>query len=98
MQCRGQAREPVRRAGRPGAEQPRGVDPFDPGQQDDAQQPGDTEPDLGLAVLQSEELDDAQFWTWEEAEAKMPANTAARIPAARQARKNQRTIYLPAFS
>ena len=50
VQCRGQAREPVRRAGRPRAEQPRGVDPFDPGQQVDAQQPGDAEPDLGLAV------------------------------------------------
>jgi 8-oxo-dGTP diphosphatase len=54
--------------------------------------------DPSVLRLQSEELDDARFWTWEEAEAKMPAITAARIPAARQARKNQRTIYLPACS
>lgn len=46
--------------------------------------------------LQHDELDDAQFCTWEQAATMMPANTAARIPAARQARKDQRTIYLPA--
>jgi len=34
------------------------------------------------------------FCTWEEAESRMPANTAGRIPAA-QAREGERTIYLP---
>jgi 8-oxo-dGTP diphosphatase len=48
--------------------------------------------------LQDTELDDAQFCTWEQAETMMPANAAARIPAARRARKDQRTIYLPANS
>jgi hypothetical protein len=33
--------------------------------------------------------------TWAEAEARMPAATAARIPAARQARATGRTVYLP---
>jgi 8-oxo-dGTP diphosphatase len=46
--------------------------------------------------LQDTELDDARFWTWEQAETKMPASTAARIPAARRARRMQRAIYLPA--
>ena len=46
--------------------------------------------------LQKEELDDAQFVTWAEAEARMPAHTAARVPAARQARLDGRTVYLPA--
>ncbi len=46
--------------------------------------------------LQKEELDDAQFVTWAEAEARMPAHTAARVPAARRARLDGRTIYLPA--
>jgi 8-oxo-dGTP diphosphatase len=38
--------------------------------------------------LQHDELDDAQFFTWEQAETRMPANTAARIPASRRARKD----------
>ncbi|MGP4104567.1 NUDIX domain-containing protein [Nonomuraea sp. KM90] len=46
--------------------------------------------------LQTDELDAAEFWPWEEAAAKLPAATAARIPAARTARKNQQTIFLPA--
>jgi ADP-ribose pyrophosphatase YjhB (NUDIX family) len=46
--------------------------------------------------LQEEELDDAQFVTWAEAEARMPAHTAPRVPAARQARLEGRTVYLPA--
>lgn len=48
--------------------------------------------------LQEAELDDARFWTWDQAEAQMPVGTAARIPAARNARKTQRTIYLPQAS
>ncbi|TDC03372.1 NUDIX hydrolase [Nonomuraea longispora] len=46
--------------------------------------------------LQTDELDAARFWPWEEAATKLPATTAARIPAARTARKNQQTIFLPA--
>ncbi|WP_344891502.1 NUDIX hydrolase [Nonomuraea antimicrobica] len=46
--------------------------------------------------LQTDELDAAQFWPWDEAATKLPATTAARIPAARAARKNQQTIFLPA--
>jgi 8-oxo-dGTP diphosphatase len=45
--------------------------------------------------LQAEELDDAEFVTWAEAAARMPASTAARIPAARHARATGRTVYLP---
>lgn len=47
--------------------------------------------------LQEEELDDAQFVTWAEAEARMAAAAAARVPAARQARLDRRTVYLPAL-
>jgi 8-oxo-dGTP pyrophosphatase MutT (NUDIX family) len=57
---------------------------------------GGTLVDPAALHLQRDELDDARFWSWEEAAAHLPANTAARIPAARQARKSQRTIYLPA--
>jgi 8-oxo-dGTP diphosphatase len=46
--------------------------------------------------LQEEELDDAQFVAWAEAEARMAAPAAARVPAARQARLDRRTFYLPA--
>lgn len=46
--------------------------------------------------LQTDELDVSQFWPWDEAATKLPAATAARIPAARAARKNQQTIFLPA--
>jgi 8-oxo-dGTP diphosphatase len=45
--------------------------------------------------LQEEELDDAQFVTWAEAQARMPVHMAARVPAARQARHEGRTVYLP---
>ncbi len=47
--------------------------------------------------LQETELDDAQFVTWAEAEARMPAHTAARVPAAQRARQDGRTVYLPAL-
>jgi len=46
--------------------------------------------------LQEEELDAAEFVPWAEAEARMPATMAARVPAARQARQDARTVYLPA--
>ncbi|MBG0824995.1 hypothetical protein HS048_30310 [Planomonospora sp. ID91781] len=49
-------------------------------------------------MLQADELDAAEFFSWEDAAARMPDNTAARIPAARRARKNARTVYLPADS
>lgn len=48
--------------------------------------------------LQTEELDAAQFWPWDAAAGRLPSNTAARIPAARAARKDRRTIYLPTES
>lgn len=52
-----------------------------------------TEP--GAIRLQEEELDDAQFLGWAEAEARMSAGMAPRVPAARQARQSRRTVYLP---
>jgi ADP-ribose pyrophosphatase YjhB (NUDIX family) len=51
--------------------------------------------DPGAIRLQEEELDDARFLGWAEAEAQMARNTAARVPAARQARQTRRTVYLP---
>ena len=51
--------------------------------------------DPGAIRLQEEELDDARFLGWAEAEAQMARNTAARVPAARQARQSRRTVYLP---
>ncbi|WP_433323508.1 NUDIX domain-containing protein [Spirillospora sp. CA-294931] len=45
--------------------------------------------------VQDDELDDARFWTWTEAETKMPPISASRIPAARRARGDGRTVYLP---
>ncbi|WP_433358845.1 NUDIX domain-containing protein [Streptosporangium sp. CA-115845] len=57
---------------------------------------GGTVTDPGLIRVESAELDGFGFFTWEEAETKLPANTAARIPAARRARQQQQTIYLPA--
>jgi 8-oxo-dGTP diphosphatase len=56
---------------------------------------GGTVTDSARIRLQTDELDDARFWSWEEAATKLPATTGARIPAARQARKNQQTVYLP---
>jgi len=53
--------------------------------------------DPGGIRLQEEELDDAQFLDWAEAKARMPAALAGRVPAARQARRTRRTIYLPAW-
>ncbi|MEV4115787.1 NUDIX hydrolase [Nonomuraea sp. NPDC049695] len=51
--------------------------------------------DPGQIKLQADELDAAEFLGWEEAEDRLPAHTAARIPAARRARKSGRTVYLP---
>ena len=45
--------------------------------------------------LQEEELDDAQFLSWAEAEARMAGGMAPRVPAARRARQSRRTVYLP---
>ncbi len=53
--------------------------------------------DPGVIRLQEEELDDAQFLGWAEAEARMPRTSAARVPAARQARRARRTVYLPGW-
>ncbi len=53
--------------------------------------------DAGAIRLQEEELDDAQFLDWAEAEARMPGTSAARVPAARQARQTRRTVYLPGW-
>ena len=53
-----------------------------------------TEPEL--IRLQHDELDDWEFLAWVEAASRMPALTATRIPAARQARRSGSTIYLPA--
>ncbi|MGP4029181.1 hypothetical protein, partial [Actinomadura sp. 3N407] len=44
---------------------------------------------------QTSELDEIAFYTWDDAADRFPGHTAARIPAARQARNDQRTIYLP---
>ncbi|HEX6525175.1 MAG TPA: hypothetical protein VF070_35000 [Streptosporangiaceae bacterium] len=43
---------------------------------------GGTIDDLSAIRLQDTELDDAQLCTWEQAETRMSAITAARIPAA----------------
>ncbi len=51
--------------------------------------------DPGAIRLQEEELDDAQFLDWAEAEARMAGGMAPRVPAARQARQSRRTVYLP---
>nr|WP_277350131.1 NUDIX hydrolase [Nonomuraea sp. FMUSA5-5] len=56
---------------------------------------GGTIADPSRIRLQTEELDAAQFWPWGEAATKLPAATAARIPAARAARKSHQTIFLP---
>jgi 8-oxo-dGTP diphosphatase len=48
--------------------------------------------------LQEEELDDAEFLGWAEAEARMAPALAARVPAARQARQTRRTVYLPRWT
>jgi 8-oxo-dGTP diphosphatase len=57
---------------------------------------GGTVADPSQIRLQDDELDEARFWAWEQAATKLPATTAARIPAARLARRDQRTVYLPA--
>jgi len=53
--------------------------------------------DPGSIRLQVEELDDAQFLDWAEAEARMAGGMAPRVPAARQARQTRRTVYLPGW-
>ncbi len=53
--------------------------------------------DPGAIRLQEEELDDAQFLDWAEAEARMAPALAPRVPAARQARQRRRTVYLPSW-
>ena len=58
---------------------------------------GGTVEDPGAIRLQEEELDAAEFFSWAEAEARMPAHTVARVPAARLARDSGRTVYLPAW-
>ncbi|MEV7013116.1 NUDIX hydrolase [Streptosporangium sp. NPDC051022] len=45
--------------------------------------------------LQAEELDDLAFLPWDEAATLLPAHTSARITAARRARQEGRTAYLP---
>ncbi|MGI5292674.1 NUDIX domain-containing protein [Nonomuraea polychroma] len=57
---------------------------------------GGTVTDPSCIRLQSEELDAAEFWPWNEAATKVSAAAAAHIPAARTARMSQRTIFLPA--
>ncbi len=52
--------------------------------------------DPAAIQVQEEELDAAEFVPWPEAEARMPATVAARVPAAREARASGRAIYLPA--
>ncbi|WP_433241000.1 NUDIX domain-containing protein [Streptosporangium sp. CA-135522] len=52
-------------------------------------------PDPDLIRLQVEELDDAAFLPWDTAATLLPAHSAARLPAARQARGNGRPVYLP---
>jgi 8-oxo-dGTP diphosphatase len=56
---------------------------------------GGTITDPAAIRLQDTELDDARFWTWEQAETRLPDSTASRIPAARRARMLQRAIYPP---
>ncbi|WP_113702276.1 NUDIX domain-containing protein [Nonomuraea lactucae] len=51
--------------------------------------------DPGRIVLQLSELDDYGFFSWKEAAALLPETTSGRIPAARRARKDTRTVYLP---
>jgi ADP-ribose pyrophosphatase YjhB (NUDIX family) len=72
---------------RPDGERPRGIANFifD----------GGTISDPSIIRLQAEELDDAQFLTWKQAESRVAAFAAARIPAARQARQTGRAVYLP---
>lgn len=52
--------------------------------------------DPDLIQVANDELDGFEFLSWEEAATRLPANTVARIPAAREARRAGRTIYLPA--
>ncbi|MEO3860035.1 NUDIX hydrolase [Acrocarpospora sp. B8E8] len=52
--------------------------------------------DPGLIRLQTDELDEFDFFSWKEASARLSDLTAPRMPAAREARQTGRTIYLPA--
>ncbi|GLX00044.1 NUDIX hydrolase [Microtetraspora sp. NBRC 16547] len=57
---------------------------------------GGTIADPAAIRMQTAELDDVEFFSWEDAAARLPASTAGRIPSARRARRNRRTAYLPA--
>jgi ADP-ribose pyrophosphatase YjhB (NUDIX family) len=73
----------------PGGERPRGIINylFD----------GGTWADPAAIRVQEEELDAAEFVPWAEAEARMSAAVAARVPAAREARASGRAIYVPTW-
>ncbi|MDP9841047.1 NUDIX domain-containing protein [Streptosporangium lutulentum] len=51
--------------------------------------------DPGRIRLQVEELDDAAFFPWDTAATLLPANIAARLPAAHRARGSRCPVYLP---
>ncbi|MEV8636349.1 NUDIX hydrolase [Streptosporangium sp. NPDC051023] len=51
--------------------------------------------DPGRIRLQADELDDMLFLPWDEAAMLLPPQTAARLPSARRAREEGRTVYLP---
>ncbi|WP_218005817.1 NUDIX domain-containing protein [Actinomadura hibisca] len=57
---------------------------------------GGTITDPSQITLQYDELDEYAFLTWDTATARFPDHTARRIPAARQARLDHHTLYLPA--
>jgi 8-oxo-dGTP pyrophosphatase MutT (NUDIX family) len=56
---------------------------------------GGTLSDPSSIRLQVEELDDASFLPWDTAATLLPANVAARLPAARRARESRSPVYLP---
>ncbi|GLW06040.1 hypothetical protein Misp01_11700 [Microtetraspora sp. NBRC 13810] len=56
---------------------------------------GGTLPGTAGIRLQSEELDDVAFLPWPEATARLLPVAMARLPAARRARRDGRTVYLP---
>ncbi|GHH64960.1 hypothetical protein GCM10017673_08510 [Streptosporangium violaceochromogenes] len=57
---------------------------------------GGTVADPARIRLQTEELDEAAFLPWDEAVTLLPSHTAARLPAARRARRDRHTVYLSA--
>jgi ADP-ribose pyrophosphatase len=56
---------------------------------------GGTVPDPSRIRLPPDELEDVTFLPWNDAAALLPGHIAPRIPAARRARQEGRTIYLP---